>query len=209
MATVLGICNLALGRIGENSILDLNGTEKAAQACKLFYQHALDETLRCHPWNFAIRRADLTADPIDPSFGWAKSYALPSDCLRVVDLNDLGQLTDPPRWQIEGRSIYCDQDEAHIRYISRADDPSQYDALFVAALACKLAALIAKKVTGSDSIAQAQLAEYESVYGPNGRFTDAKEGRPKPKAPWVTSDLVKSRRTFDLNTGHDWGIFTS
>ena len=148
MASQLTICNLALGRLGAASILDLNGTQKEAQACRLFYQPSLDEVLRCHPWNFAIRRADLTADPIDPSFGWAKSYALPSDCLRVVDLNDLGALTDPPRWQIEGRSIYCDSDEAHIRYIARVDDPNQYDSLFVAALSCLLAANIAKKVTG-------------------------------------------------------------
>lgn len=209
MASVVQICNLALGRLGADAILDLNGTSKESQACKLFYQQALEEVLRTHPWNFAIRRQTLTADAVDPSFGWAKSYALPLDCLRVLDLNDIGQLTDPPRWQIEGRSIYCDNDEAHIRYIGRAEDPSQYDSLFVGALACKLAALIAKKVTGSDTIAAEQLQQYEVVYGPDARFGDDKESRAKPKPPWVTSDLVKSRRCGSLNDGHDWGIFVT
>ena len=98
--------------------------------------------------------------------------------------------------------------EAHIRYISRDADPLQYDALFVAALAAKLAALVAKKITGSDSIAGDQLAQYEKLYGVHARFGDNKEQNAKVKPPWVTSALVKSRRVNNLTIGHDWGIFT-
>ena len=201
----LQVCNLALGRLGAASILDINATQKEAQACKLFYQTALDEVLRTHPWNFAIRRQTLTADADEPSFGWTNSYVLPVDCLRVLDLNDLHEFSDPPRWQIEGRSLLCDQMEAHIRYISRDADPIHYDALFVAALAAKLAALIAKKITGSDSIAETQLGEYEKLYGPHAKFGDNKESKAKVKPPWVTSDLVKSRRVNNLAGWHDWG----
>ena len=207
MASQLQVCNLALGRLGAASILDINGTQKEAQACKLFYQSALDEVLRTHPWNFAIRRQTLTADATEPSFGWTVSYVLPVDCLRVLDLNDLHEFSDPPRWQIEGRSLLCDQIEAHIRYITRDADPTHYDALFVAAFAAKLAASIAKKITGSDSTAGAQLAEYEKLFGPHAMFGDNKEAKAKVKPPWVTSSLVKSRRVNNLNSGHGWGSF--
>ena len=205
-SSILQVCNIALGRLGADSILSIDSATKEAQACKLFYQTALDEVLRTHPWNFAIRRQTLTASE-EPSFGWTNSYLLPADCLRVLDLNDLHEFSDPPHWQIEGRSLLCDQMEAHIRYISRDADPLQYDALFVAALAAKLAALIAKKITGSDSIAGAQLAEYEKLYGPHAKFGDNKEQNHKTKPPWVTSALVKSRRVNNLTIGHDWGIF--
>lgn len=204
-SSVLQICNIALGRLGAASILDLNAAQKEAQACKLFYQTAIDEVLRTHPWNFAIRRQTLTADLVEPSHGWAVGYLLPEDCLRVLDLNDLGRYSDPPPWQIEGRLLLCDRDEAHIRYISRDTDPLNYDALFVQAAAAKLAALIAKKITGSDTIAQAQLTEYEKLYGPHARFGDNKEANAKVKPPWVTSDLVKSRRVNNLSCGHDYG----
>jgi hypothetical protein len=203
-SSVLQICNLALGRLGAQSILDLNGTQKEAQACRLFYQTALDEVLRTHPWNFAVRRQMLTSEAQEPSFGWSNAYVLPADCLRVLDLNDMHEFCDPPRWQIEGRSLLCDQEEAHIRYITRDADPTHYDALFVAALAAKLAALIAKKITGSDNIAGAQLAEYEKLYGPHAKFGDNKEAKAKVKPPWVTSALVKSRRVNNLYSTGWW-----
>jgi hypothetical protein len=174
----LQVCNLALGRLGASAILDINAAQKEAQACKLFYQTALDEVLRTHPWNFAVRRQTLTAESEDPSFGWTNAYVLPSDCLRVLDLNDLHESADPPHWQIEGRSLLCDQDEAHIRYITRDADPTHYDALFVAAFAAKLSALIAK-ITEVMALRN-QLAEYESSTDHASSGTIRKP-RPRPK----------------------------
>jgi len=201
------ICNLALGRLGSQRILDISEDSAEGRACALQYPVARDELLRMHRWNFAIKRDTLTALAEAPAFGWGKQYALPSDCLRVLQLNAWEENEVPRKWEIEGRFLLTDEDEAQIKYIKRETDPAVFDSVFVSALACKLAAMIAKDVTGSSTMATEALTEYERILGPNARRMDAHEGRKKRKLLWVESDLVRSRQAGSLGSGHDWGEF--
>lgn len=201
------ICNLALGRLGSQRILDITEDTVEGRACALQYPVARDELLRMHRWNFAIDRDTLTALASAPAFGWAKQYALPGDCLRVLQVNAWEDNEIPPRWEVEGRFLLTDENTAEIKFIKRETDVAVFDSVFVSALSCKLAAMIAKDVTGSSTMATEALTEYERILGPNARRMDAHEGRKKRKLPWVESDLVHSRRANDLTSGHDWGIF--
>jgi len=201
------ICNLALGRLGSQRILDITEDSVEGRACALQYPMVRDELLRMHRWNFAIKRDTLTALASAPAFGWGKQYTLPSDCLRVLQLNAWEETEVPRKWEVEGRFLLTDEDTAQIKYVKRETDPAIYDSVFIAALSCKLAAMIAKDVTGSSTMATEALTEYERILGPNARRMDAHEGRKKRKPPWVESDLVHSRQAGSLSAGHDWGIF--
>ena len=201
------ICNLALGRLGSQRILDISEDSVEGRACALQYPVARDELLRMHRWNFAIDRDTLTALAEAPAFGWSKQYALPVNCLRVLQLNAWEENEVPKMWDIEGRFLLTDEGEAQIKFIYRNEDVATYDSVFVSALACKLAAMIAKDVTGSSTMATEALTEYERILGPNARRMDAHEGRKKRKQPWVESDLVRSRQAGGLTSGHDWGSF--
>ena len=201
------ICNLALGRLGSQRILDISEDSAEGRACALQYPVARDELLRMHRWNFAIKRDTLTALASEPAFGWSKQYALPSDCLRVLQLNAWEENETPRKWEVEGKFLQTDEDEAQIKFIKRETDAAVFDSVFVSALACKLAAMIAKDVTGSSTMATEALTEYERILGPNARRMDAHEGRKKRKLPWVESDLVHSRQAGGLTSGHDWGSF--
>lgn len=188
------ICNLALSKFGAKRIQSLDDNSPEARACKLNYAPTRDEVLRAHRWNFAIKRATLSRLADAPPFGWAAWYQLPSDCLRVLQLNGWETHEQRDRWEVEGGRLLTDEDTVQIKYIARVVDGNLYDSIFVKALACKLAAEICRALTGSNALAGELLSEYERLTSSKARRADAVEARPKRKLPWVESDFVQARR---------------
>lgn len=85
MATSLSICNSALIKLGAESISSLSDNNKRAKLCNAQYEVLKNKVLRAHPWNFAIKRAKLTVNAQEPSWGFYSSFDLPGDCLRVLE----------------------------------------------------------------------------------------------------------------------------
>ncbi len=192
------ICNLALGKLGEKRIMALSDSSQAARFCTLFYEQTRDEILRSHAWNFATSRATLSELAAAPAFGWENQFALPSDCLRVLQLNGYEELQARDLFEIEGRNLLTDEDTAEIKYTARITDANQFDPLFIAALASLLASKLCVPLTGARSQAATLLEEYEKVISGVAKKMDAKEGRPKRKPLWVESDLVNRRFSSDI-----------
>jgi hypothetical protein len=192
-ATETTICNQALGKLGARRVIDLDEESTEARACRLHYAETRDEVLRAHRWNFAIKRDSLTQLSTPPKFGWAFQYELPIDCLRVFEVNGWELGVRPGFWEVEGRVLLLNEDVANIRYIQRVEDANLFDALFVEALALKLASKIARPINGSSEMSQEFLEEYEKVTGGRARRSDAFEGRPTRQPAWRQSDLVFSR----------------
>ena len=55
------ICNLALLKFGSPKITSIDDQTPEAAACKALWDIVRDEVLYDHPWNFAMKRADLGA----------------------------------------------------------------------------------------------------------------------------------------------------
>ena len=70
MASVVGICNRALEKLGGGYIAALTEASKEARALNRAYDYVRDAVLRAHPWNFAIKRASLARFFIQGAFGW-------------------------------------------------------------------------------------------------------------------------------------------
>lgn len=192
-ASEVTICNLALGRIGAGAIIAMDEESAEARVCRLHYAQTRDEVLRSHRWNFAIRPQTLVQDAAPPEFGWAFKYALPVECLRVLSMNEWDMSRRSRAWEVEGRFLMTNAEDAFIRYISRVTDCSQFDSLFVDALSLKLASRIVTPLNGSLPMAEAYITEYEKVTGGRARRTDAFESREDRHPAWVHSDLVASR----------------
>jgi hypothetical protein len=153
MTSVVDICNIALQKLGASRIVSLTQDTDNARECNLLYEQARDSELRAHPWNFAIKRAQLAASGT-PAFGYSSAYQLPADCLRLLPPDKHLNFSDLD-WQIEGRSILTDDTGAlDVRYIYRVTDPNQFDASFVELLACRLAEGLCEKITQSNSKGQ-------------------------------------------------------
>lgn len=176
MASEVDICNLASNKIGQNSIISLTEDSKAARICNLFYTDTRDSLLRQHPWNFAIKRVELAKLTTSPVFGFDNEFQLPSDCLRVMYTN----LVFPAdAFRVEGKKLLANSDSVKIEYISRIEDTTQFDALFVDALWMSLAARIAYNIADNTTLAESLDHKVKEVIR-HAKSIDGQEGVPYP-----------------------------
>lgn len=151
MASVVDICNRALSKLGAKRITSLDDDSVNSRACNACYEHLRDAELRLHPWNFAIKRAELAADSDAPEWGRTNAFTLPADFLRLIDDYPEDNTLDRD-YQIEGRKILTDwSDPLYIRYIYKVTDPVEMDSLFREALATKMAIEMCEQLTQSNT----------------------------------------------------------
>lgn len=151
MSTQVGICNLALIRGGQIKIASMEEDSKAADLLRDIWDLVIDEMLRDHTWGFAIRREQVAAEASAPAWGFAYEYILPTDCLRVLSIDDDPEII----YRVEEWSIFTDEDSPiNLKYIGRVEDPEQFDAKFVNAAGWRLLQEIAFPLTASLKLVQ-------------------------------------------------------
>ena len=197
MASEIEIVNRALIKLGEKTILSLDDDKKAARIMKALYDPTRDYVTRSHPWSFAIKRVELARNAADPVFGYAYSYKLPSDCLRVL-------IPNREIWEygIEGRNLTTNDGDAFIKYIARITDPNIFDPSFSESLACKLAAEGATSLTDNDPRHKAMVQLYNlSII--EARSVNAMEAGPKwiEAEEWIDSRRVGVAGTTGIHRG--------
>lgn len=112
-----------------------------------------------------------------PAYGYPYLYAMPTDCLRVLEINESAA---SPEWRIEGAFILATPDWLEIRYIYDVTDYATMDSLFYECLANLLAYKLCDHLTASDG-KKNEIHAY--LYGgqgkrgilPQARFVDACE----------------------------------
>lgn len=197
MATsVVQIVNNALVRIGANSIISLTENSEAARAANVIYEQVRDATLRDHIWNFAVKRVQLAQDVAAPAFEYSYQYALPADCLRVLQMQEKTMV-----YKIEGRKLLTDEGTAKIIYLYRVTDPNEFDAMFVEALSARLAAELSITLVESNAMYQNMMEVYRMKIT-DARSIDGQEsGEPNIVADtWLDSRLnYAGSLTVDVN----------
>ena len=170
MATsVVQIINNALIKIGASAILTLTENSEAARAANLIYEQIRDACIRDHVWNFAIRRVELAQNSTAPAFEFSYQYNLPSDCLRVLQMEDMGMY-----YKIEGGKLLTDEGTAKILYLSRVEDVNLFDSLFVEALSTRIAAELAITLSESNTLYSNMMEMYQRKIS-DARSMDAQE----------------------------------
>ena len=159
------ICNKALTKIGAQRIVAITDDTKAAKSLRAIWDMQRDVELAAHPWSFAMTRVQLPALLTAPDYGWARSFQLPADCLRIVEVGENWTLYLPSEagefFQIEGTKILCDESSPlRMRYIKQVTNTGEFPALFAEALACGLAAELALDSTDSQSDRKSAWDEY-------------------------------------------------
>jgi len=128
-----------------------------------------------------------------PLFGWDYIYTLPAGFLRLLQVNSYDASEATSLWEVEGGVLLTNEEEANIKYVGQVEDEALFDPLFIEALTLKLAAKLAKPLTGSAPLGDAFLTEYARITAPLARRIDGSEGQPISKPAWVDSSLVQSR----------------
>lgn len=115
-----------------------------------------------------------TADSIRrvPAFEYSYLYALPTDCLRVLRIDDMSA---SPRWRIEGGFILSDiDDELEIKYVYDVTDYATMDSGFYEVLQTYLAHDVAYRITQSSTLKEQMAQELRALMG-KVRFDDSTE----------------------------------
>lgn len=195
-ASEVNICNLALQQMGRSErIASLaETTTQAGPICALQYPISRDAVLRAFPWNFAQRRASLSAFAEEPAFEYTNHFKLPSDFLF---LTEIFESFDAP-YKLETfsssssgaiRVILTDLGEPlKIRYTARISDATLFDPLFITTLAAHIAAEVAIPLTETRAKAQSLWQVYQQKLI-EARKIDSQEGTPDPmqSGSWVDS----------------------
>lgn len=162
MASVVEVCNLALGYLGDRAtVASIDPPEGSAQAehCARFYPIARDTLLELARPSFAMRRAALSP-LVDTPEEWGFAYAVPSDAITVLAVVPPGEADDaglaPGAFVLEAdasgqRVIYTHVEQAQVRYVARVEDTARFSPLFTAALSWYLASMLAGPVVKGDA----------------------------------------------------------
>ena len=195
MPSKVSIFNAALTELGEDRVTSPSEDTEPAKVCLARYDDVRDAVLRAHPWNSAKRRASL-ASTTAPAFGFANAFVLPTDpfCLRVFRLDpDTHGLH--PTWKVEGRQILTDEGAPlNIEFIARITDEQEFDALLADAIAMRLGAAVAYRLTNSRSKEKEVRELYRRVLR-EARSVDGQEGTTDPP---LTDEFLDSRDNFSI-----------
>lgn len=172
------ICNLALTDLGHGQISAIGENTKAGRLTALWYPVVRDATLRSHPWNCAVKRAELAREDATPSHEYTYQYALPDDCLKVIRTDLEAESYVDVDYRIEGRKLLTNEGTVFIEYIARIEDVSLYDDLLVLVIAKSLAVAMCMSLTDNASLRTALQSELQNL-APQARSADAQEGIPR------------------------------
>lgn len=196
----LELINSALIKIGETRLVtDPTENSDPANAARVLLPLLRDKLLRQYRWNFAIKRAQLSASETSPLFGFANAFDKPSDMLRMIGLFDefepaQNYTTSRDVFKVEGNQILTDRAAPlQVFYIRRVDAVSEFDPAFSEALSWLLASELAYTLSqGADIVAVAREGFREAMNA--ARLADAIEGWPEVQqaSDWVDSRIFGS-----------------
>lgn len=153
---------------------------------KITVSNANDFTVAIDTTTFAAYTSGGTATLV-PAFEWGNLYALPSDCLRVLDLegSDGGE-----EWAVEERNILTDRESPiRIRYTYQDTDEATWDPHFVSAVAARLAVALCEELSQSPGKKQMLWEEYQLLLSQARRS----DGREQTASDFVEDDWITVR----------------
>ena len=141
-----------------------------------------------------------------PLYEWTYAYQLPTDFILLLELNGTwlwggyggggrgNGNTTGSLYEIYGKQIFCNSEQADIKYNCLQQDTTYYDSLFVDALVLKLASLIATDLRKDDSTVSEKMEQLYQRAITTARQKNAAESNPRRYNIVSQSRFVRSRR---------------
>lgn len=167
--TDVSIANLALNILSAQPITSFTEGSETANRVNAVYELVRDNLQSEHNWNFSRKQARLAKVDETPKMDWAYSYAVPSDCIRML------RCEGDYKFAIYGNRLYSNVDGLNVEYYSKVVDASRFSAGFSHALAYRLAELLCYGITQNAAFAQLMVAKAKSATE-EAKWTDGQEG---------------------------------
>lgn len=173
----VGIANMALQRLGaKSSITTWNEGTNGVKVASV-WEYILNEVLETVKPKFATVRVQLAQSSTEPANTdvYECAYPFPSDYMTLAE----GTADDPPLWPLElapyaietlSDGTLClmtnydttEADEAvYLTYLRKVTDPGKFTALFINALAFRLAAELAFTITEGQGKFESMMQLYD------------------------------------------------
>lgn len=196
MASKVDIWNLALSNIGHKAnIADPDEVSAEANHCRRFYPVALRTALERYAWSFATRRATL-GEVDNPVEHWAYAYALPNKCIkpRAVLLPESTDDSQEQPFALESKDddslvLYCNVEDAVLKYTALAEDTVKFTPFFVLALSYDLAALLVGPIP-KDAKVKKSMLDAAAYYVGLAEAADANASRDTSYRDFTPSHLA-------------------
>ena len=195
------VINRALQLIAADTISDPDEDTTSARTAKLEYDAVVRAELSAYPWYFAKKQAQIAQDADAPLFKYAYAFTLPTDFMRLVELEDrwvfsvdrATQDTNPiPPYEMQGRSLLTDMTAPlRIGYVrDLTDEPTLWHPLFEEVVVAALAAALANPLAKSMSTVEAML-KLRRLKGTEARRVNAIQQPPKhiPDGSWMVARI--------------------
>jgi hypothetical protein len=188
LASVVGIWNRALQKLGAERVASITENSVNARACQAAYEAVRDALLEDYEWSCATTRVQLAASTDEPEFGKARSFPLPSDFIRLAHPYPEDNTNDRD-WVVEGQSIYTNESAPlDVRYIYRLTNANEMTSLFRETLSTFLAFELCEELTQSNTKKDILEKDCEKMIR-RARSSNAiqKIAATMPEDPWLTA----------------------
>ena len=192
----VSICNRALVLNGSNTITSPEDNQVEAVACVAIYSGVFNEVIADRSWSFAKKRVILLPEPPQEAYLPYSRYALPNDCIRLVQVTDDAEINpyvdrNDFYYMVEDSHVLAEStDQLHLMYMSNSVPTSRWSPHFKTAFVYRLAADLA--LTLSDNMRKSQMfMERYFYYLREGITVDSMQG--KPAKIRTESQLTRTR----------------
>jgi len=156
--TDVQICNVGLAMLGLKRISSLTSDQREAVACNLHYQSSVNEILAEHEWGFAKKRATLAQSADTNLTGYDYLYTLPSDMVRLIALDEDGELVT--EYAVEGGKVAADSETLRALYVAEVSDPNRFPPQVARTISMLLAYNLAIEFQQSRSLSSDMYTQY-------------------------------------------------
>lgn len=181
------ISNLALNKIGQPPITDIDDGLLESNRMLLVFDDVVDEVTKSRFWVRVKKRVELAKLEETPLYGFNFQFQLPPDALRVIAINEIASVTTP--FKIEGTKLLYDLSTVSINYIERQDDPTLWGDGLKNAIVWRLAAEVAYIFTSSVTLTESLYARYDEVNKKESSIDSRQGSRPK----YHSGDTLRDR----------------
>lgn len=172
MASQVDILNRALIKLGAAQITSITDNTKAARVLSGLWDTVRKAELTRRFWYFALSRASLAALGTAPAWGFNTQFQLPTDFLKIMQVNDTFiapglvdyRSGDDSAYSIEGSKLLTNfATPLKIRYVMDVTDTSLFDPLFCEVMASKIAYEACYAITQSRDGQNAAMTDYKGA----------------------------------------------
>lgn len=199
------IANLALREIGATRIDDFDEDSATGDIVRDVWEQGVRKALARAEWEFAKKvteraRTDAAADQ-----GYAYSYGLPDDFIRLVSCYDSDRIENPmwdKDFERRGNAIFTDEEKLFIKYIYYYDTVGGWSPWFIDVLVADLASVMCSPLKSAgerdrlEGLATQRLRDGKSADGAQ------KPTVMLPSSRWIGA--MKGARSYDRRYGGGW-----